>query len=529
MLPNGSRNALTPGVHTWKLSYGAIGTVLLGFLMRVYLFAFNPTISPDGFLYIQQAKALYFGLFDQVLACYMYLAPYPILVALVYPVLGDWVVGAQWVNIFFSTLTIIPFYWLLRRFFGDMTAWITLMVFALLPEYVSLSRDVLRDPTFWFFSVSGLYLFILHMEKRSFKWLLLSSVCLTIGAWARIEATLFIIVSIVFLLFLNKTYRWKDMFFFLVPYIAIAATSIILAHFRAIDLIELLKPQRLLSLPLGVISNYDALREQLYKLYNTELITVSPYFIPQVRKILWFIPLGTLLAQLAETLLFLFFILLFVGMVFWTKRLKTDRRVLYLWILSIMSLALLYVQIIYYWHFNSRFLAVFLFPSFIFIGTGIKRLTTFFSSRFQLRNNLEYAIMIAIILALLLPKTLRANFSEDKLVFNEIGNYIAERENNSRPVSVCGAFKDVRVINFYANVNSPGAPCLKNTAIFKNTDAKELKQVLIQDFDYFIWDQQGWKNKEIEKLSLDIEKHFIKLQEWPSNRWGKLILYEVVR
>jgi len=529
IFPNDFKSPLTPGVHAWKLSYGAIGVVLLGFLVRVYLFAYNPAISIDGFLYIQQAKALYLGLFDQVLSCYMYLPPHPILVALFYPVIEDWVITSQWINIFFSTLTIIPFYWLLRRFLGDMTAWITLMVFALLPEYVSFSRDVLRGPLFWFFSVSGLYLFILHMEKRSFKLLLLSSVCLTIGAWDRIEATLYVFVSILFLLFLNKTHRWKDMFFFLAPHLVIATTSIILAHFRDIDLIELLKPERLLALPLGVISNYDALREQLYKMYNTELITVSPYFIPQVRKILWFIPFGTMLAQLAETLLYLFFVLLFAGMVFWTNRLKTDRRVVYLFTLSIMSLILLYNQIIYYWHFNSRFLALFLFPSFIFIGSGIERLAAFISSRFQLRQNLEYAIIFTIILALLLPKTLRANFSEEKLVFNEIGNYIAQRENNSRSVSVCGAFKYVNIVNFYANVNFPGAPCFKSNTILKKTDANELKEALLQNFDYLIWDQHGWNNKDIKNISFDLEKHFFKLREWPSERYGKLILYEVVK
>ena len=75
MQPSGDpRNTPIPEAPIWKLSHGALGVLLLGFLARVYLFAANPIINPDGFLYIQQAKAFYFGLFDQVLACYKYLS-----------------------------------------------------------------------------------------------------------------------------------------------------------------------------------------------------------------------------------------------------------------------------------------------------------------------------------------------------------------------------------------------------------------------------------------------------------------------
>ena len=450
-----------PGLHVWTLSHGATGTLILCFLARVYLFAVNPIINPDGFLYIQQAKALHHGLFNQVLDCYEYLSPYPIFIAMVYRVVGDWVLSAQWINIFFGTLTIIPLYWLLKRFFQDATAWVTAMVYALLPAYVLVSRDVLRGPSFWFFAVTGLYLFVLHQEARRTRWLLLSSICFAMGAWSRIEGSLFIIVSSVFLLFLNGKHRWKDILVFLAPYIAVAAIGILFAQLQGIHLMELLKPGRILSRPIEFFSRYGTLRAQLKLIYDTDLVNAAPYFFPRVRNLVWFIALGTLIIQLAETLLYLFFILLAVGMVSGTAQLRTDRRVAYLWTLSILGLVLLYSQIIYNWAMTSRFLAVFLFPAFIFMGAGIERMTAFLSSRFRLRGNAGCAIMCAIIMALLLPKNLRANFAEGKLVFKQIGSYIAERENHSRPVSVCGAFKRVRAIHFFANVDVSGHPVSK--------------------------------------------------------------------
>ena len=527
--PNGPQKTPITGVHSWNLSFGAAITVVLGFLVRVYLFARNPIINPDGILYIQQAKALYFGLFDQVLNCYYYLSPYPLLVAFWYRFLGDWVIAAQWVNIIFSTLTIIPLFWLLKRFFPDSNAWITAMVYALLPAYALAGTWVIRDPVFWFFAVTGLYFFILHMEKRSFLWLMLSSICFAAGAWFRMEGSLFILVSSLFLLYSGKKHLWKDLAVFMAPYVIAATAGILLVHFRDIDLMELLKPERLLSRPLDFFTQYSTLRAQLKTLYDNDLVNSAPFFFQRVRNLIWLIALGTLLVQLAETLFYLFFILLAVGMVTWTKRLKTDPRVVSLGTLSILSLALLYSQIIYNWAMTSRFLAVFLFPAFIFIGAGIERMATFLSSRFHLRGNHVYAIIVVIILSLLLPKILRTNSDEDKLVYREIGAYIAGREDNSRVISICGGFKQVKTIHFFANVNFPGAPCFENGAILKRTDPNGLKIMLKHRCNYWVCYQKNCKENAIETLSADTGKQLNQLGEWPSERLGKIILYEVVQ
>jgi hypothetical protein len=530
---NNTNHQLSPparsGVHAWRLSYGAAGVLLAGFLTRIYLLTHNPIVNPDGFYYIQQAKALHYGLFGQILNCYKYLSPYPIFIALAYRLLGNWVLAAQWVNIFFGTLTIIPLYWLLKRFFEEKTAWISVMVYALLPAFVLVSSDLLRGPTFWFFGTAGLYLFTLYLENRRPLPLLLSSICFAVGAWSRIEGGLFIIVSAAFIMLLNRGHRLRDLALFLVPYFLAGAAGLLAAHLRGLDLQELLKPERLFVYITGFFDNYRLLREQLRPLADIKTVINAGSFFPEVRHLVWLIALDALIVQMAETLFYFFFLVLIVGLTVWTARIKNDRRVAYLWILSLSGFALLYAQIIYSWYMTSRFLAVFLFPAFIFMGAGIEWITGFLSSRCRLRGNWGNAAMVLLILAFLLPKNLWANFEPDKLVFHEIADYIVGREHFTRPVSVCGAFKRIRVIHFFANVDFPGAPCFEEDSILKQPDEKALKQIPMRGFDYFVWNQDNWKNIRIESLSPDIAKHFSRLREWPSGRVGKLVLYKVIK
>lgn len=512
----------------WSISRCALCILIMGFIARVYLFAVNPIINPDGFLYIQQSKALYFGLFDQVLACYKYLSPYPILIALFYRVLGDWVTAGQWVNIIFGTLAILPLYWLLKRFFTDNIACLAVIVFALLPSCVEASTWIIRGPLFWFFSLMGLFLFVLILEKPRSSLLVLSSTCFAIGAWSRIEGSLFIIVSAIFLLFVDRKNRLKNLIAFLLPYIFAGMAGAFASHLTDIDLMALLKPGRILTRPMEFFTHYGMLREQLKTLYDTQLVSSADYFFPRVRNLIWWIALGTFLTQAAETLLYLFLILLVIGFVSWMPRIKSDRRTTYLFVLFVLSIALLYSQIIVNWVMNSRFLLIFLFPAFVFIGAGIGQMISLLKQRFQFGDARIYLMVGAIFLALLLPKTIFSNYDKGKLVFREIGNFIAARENDARVISVCGAFKQVRTIQFFVNVDRHYASCFDQGSILKRTNTKALLSAMIRNCDYFVWDQKNWQGKSIDSIMADGKK-YLKLNEWQSDILGRVVLYEVIQ
>ncbi|MBN1931458.1 MAG: glycosyltransferase family 39 protein [Desulfobacterales bacterium] len=511
----------------WNVSRTAALIIFLGFVLRLYSFLHHPLINPDGTLYIQQAKALYFGLWDSVLNCYPYLSNYPIFIAIGYKIFGNWVLSAQSVSLFFGTLTLLPIYWMLRRFFNETVSCLVLLIFGVLPSFVQLSHDVLRGPVYWFFSMLGLYLFILQLEKKNKLFGLFSSLCFMMGAWARIEGFLFILVSIIYLILSRQDKKWQQTFFFLLPFIVFSFFSIFYVVFSAHDILTLLKPERILSRGVEFLSRYQDLRQNLEALADQNPIGFSPFFLPRVRNLIWLIALGTVCVQIVETLFYFFFIVLILGIVQWIRQIPKDSRLIYLSLLSISALIVLYFQVIYNWAMASRFVYLFLFPALIFMGAGLEKIANFLNRHFQLKKMSSYALICLAVLIIALPKTIRAHWAEDKLVFKEIGEFIADRENNKRAVSVAGAFKRVRCIHFYANLNYPGAPCFETSMVIKNTDSEAFEWIIALGVNYFVWDAKSWHKEGLNQFLKHPDQVFMKVKEWNSSRRGRLILYEI--
>lgn len=514
---------------TLRLPLSAWYVLLAGFSVRMYLYYQIPLINPDGFLYIQQAKALYFGLSDQLMSCYSYLSPYPMVVCMAYGLFGDWVTAAQSVNIFFGTLALIPFYWLLRRFFENGTAILTTLAFALLPAYALVSTDALRDPMFWFFGITGLYLFILHIEKRHPLLLLCCSLCLSVAAWARIEGILYILVSAAYLPFLKNRHKWTDLLIFLSPSLFSLAVILVIASVSGLNGFDMLNPKRILDLPLGVISQYESIRDELKTLYQPDMFSVSKYFFDRIRSLVWIIAFIALIVLIVETLLYVFFLFLVAGVVSRAHRIWTDTGLCYVAIICISAMVLLYFHTFCLWHAAARQLAVFLLPAFVFIGAGMEICQTYLTNRFRCKPATAVAILITVIMLTFVPKILRANYDRDKLIFTEIGRFIAHREAGERAVSVCGAFERVIDVHFYANVNTRWAPCFDDGALFHRTSTELLQLIRSQKYDYFIWDEKGWQNGGLDPAAVNSAFGFIKIREWQSRKIGKLILYEVTK
>ncbi|AOY58133.1 uncharacterized protein Dmul_13580 [Desulfococcus multivorans] len=515
-----------PSVH--RPSMMGFLALFAGLLARAYLYWMDPLISSDGFLYVQQARALYFRDFDQLLSCYDNVSCYPVFVAAAFSLFGEWVIAGQMTSLFFGTLSLLPLYWILRRFFVEPTASITLLIFALLPVFVWLSRDVLRDPTYWCFSLFGLYFFLRHIEHRRPMGLFISSICFLMGAWARIEGCLFILASACYLIFSCRPEKWRDLFIFFSPYIVAAAAGILYSQVAGIETMDVLKPERLLTRPGEFLSKYREIRDHLTALVRENPTPISPYFFDWVRHLVWFLPFAILMVQITETLFYLFFIILISGIVVWRHEILRDRRLIFLAALSIAALMVLYMQIVYNWSMTDRFIALFLFPAFVFLGAGVSCSASALSTYFKLTPKKAHILMCVIVLAVFVPKILRANYDTEKLIFSEIGEFIAQKEKNQRVVSVAGNFKELRAVHFYANRNYPGAPCFEDgISILKQSDRASLVFVLSHGFDYFVWNEKAWQNGYPETLLPERQGQFQKLRQWSSAREGDLILYEV--
>ena len=133
-------------------------------------------------------------------------------------------------------------------------------------------------------------------------------------------------------------------------------------------------------------------------------------------------------------------------------------------------------------------------------------------------------------LAFALPENLDSR-EADKLVFKRIGELIAEREGNSRVISIA-APHSIRWISFYANVNYRGAPCPERNQDIENIIGKNygefVQNLRRRGIRYFLWEEKHWPKESSYLITTGNKKDFIKLGAWSHPDTGSLILFKVI-
>jgi hypothetical protein len=258
-----------------------------------------------------------------------------------------------------------------------------------------------------------------------------------------------------------------------------------------------------------------------------------PHFLEKARNMIWLIALGTVAKHVLDAYFYPFFILFFlVGLVSARRKRKEDPRILYLALNSSFALLLLYTHLIQTWMIFHRFAALFLLPSFVFLGYGMDRIIQIFQTRFNLKIPLTLFIIVMFILMFSLPKNLKPNES-DKLVFKEIGQLIAEIEGNDREIGVAAASSWTMChISFYANLKYKGAVCpVKHCDIERFARSNEvafLANLKEAGVEYFLWEEKSWSKKWFDFLQKQTPKRLIEIGEWSHADTGRLVLFRVI-
>mgnify|MGYP006289284565 CR=1 FL=1 len=511
--------------NPWTISHFAAGVILVGLIIRLFTFQQTLVVNTDAIFYIQQAKAVYYGLADRITSGYPYLTNYSLFIVIGYLLLGDWITAASGVSIFFGTLVLIPLYWLSRRFFDEKISILALLTMALSPSFVNMSRDVLRGPTCWFFMMIGIFLFVLHLERRRPAHLLIGCTCLLLSAWARIEVLLFPCVSALFLLFKGGRTRWKDLIWFLSPAFLMVAVALGKVFFFHMQPLALIGPERIIERLTVLADRYDMVRTMLSQLIDQQYPGhIYKYFLEKVRNLVWLIAIGALFVQITRAFFFPFFLLFIGGGISARTRVLRDSRLGYLTSLSGAALLLLFAQVIYLWAMFDRWIALFLFPAYVFIGFGLIALINAASKKIRWKPAWIYVMVMVVVVTVSLPKNLRFSIRDEKLVFAEIGRFIADREQGNLPVSIAGTFKEILLVDFYTHLNFKGAPVFDRNLILEKEKSEWIETIANEKTDYFIWDEESMGNTEANW----IQQHPVTpVNEWRSEKLGKLILYRV--
>lgn len=510
----------------------AVLVILLGFAIRLFNFQYTYIINPDGVLYIHQARAIYYGLWDSILTCSMgFLSNYSILIVGFYKIFGDWVVAAKSVSFIFGSITLILLYLLIGRFFNDNITLLATLVFALMPDFVDRCADVVRGPVYWFWSVLGLYLFVIQIKKRNYLYLLFSCLCFFMAAWARIEAILFILVSFIYLVCVKRDKRIQKIIVFVIPVVFISLFSITALTIYNKDISDLFRTHEITSKFFAPLNEYRKLDVSLSELMHQNLEGTLPHFLEKSRNLIWLIAFGTLIKGLVGAFFYPFFLIFLIGLHKIWKRIKEDRRVLYLTLSAALSLIVLYLHVMQTWMMFNRFLILFIIPSSVVLGFGLEKITDYLQTRFNFRASVALFVVAFLIVCSALPKNLQPR-ERDKLVFKEIGEFIGRREGNHSEIDVVTSLHSLRWISFYANLNYRGAPCPQKyhdfEAIVGGSYDEFVGHLKKGGVKYFLWEERHWPTKRFDFIkSLDPEDFFM-AGSWSHPDTGRLILFEVI-
>lgn len=506
--------------------------IILGFLIRLYASINTYIVNPDATLYIHQARALYYGQWDQLTSCITtYLSIYPVFIAVARAAFQDWIIAARFVSLFFGTLTLIPLYLLLYRLFRKEISALCLLVFALLPFHVNSSADIIRGPVFWLFLLLGVNFFVAQIRKNKYCLsLLLSSLSFLMASASRPEAILFIVMSSLYLFLEKQQQKINRIACFVFPILVIWLFGVFGAPSFGTHMENIFRIKEVLEKLITPLSHYELLRANLADVASTTDGLLRA-FIFKARNMVWLVAVGTLFAFVIKAFFYPFFFVFLIGVSSLPSKIKEDLCVRYLVILAGSSLILLFMHILQTWHIYKRFVAIFLLPAFIGVGYGLERIINFISSRLRLKTSIALTVVSFLILAVSLPKNLKSR-ELDKLVFKNIGEQIACIEGNTAAVCIVSSLRTLRWVSFYANLKYPGAPCPQPYADYKEiigTSYREFLQNLKdRGIKYFIWEEKRWPSGAFDFLREFSPEDFKDFGTWSHPDTGRIILYRVL-
>jgi 4-amino-4-deoxy-L-arabinose transferase-like glycosyltransferase len=170
------------------------GLLLFGFLLRLPHLVAPYVINTDAIKYVQAASLIAQGKFWEGIQI---TGPsiYPVLISLLYPLVGDFVTAARILTVSFGILTLVPFYLLAREVFDRSTAWISCFFYCLSPAIVTISLEVVRDPVFSFFLAMFLWLMLRAFRLNRLSLFILAGLMMSFAVAIRLNGLLLILIG----------------------------------------------------------------------------------------------------------------------------------------------------------------------------------------------------------------------------------------------------------------------------------------------------------------------------------------------
>ena len=282
--------------------------------------------------------------------------------------------------------------------------------------------------------------------------------------------------------------------------------------------------------PRSLNSSYSNIQHFLLELAGKRQFSTIGLFLPEASNLLWLIALGALATTAAEAISHIYSLLFAVGFFSVQNFGKRDKRVWYLFILSIATTLTLYNEMLSHWVVEYRYFGVVIIPAAVFAGYGAKKICAYTHANFNIAEHKTLSTIVAIILIFGVAKNCQPRYL-DKLVFKKIGQVIAQTEKSSELIHIAGAsYMAVRWVSFYANPNStqiiyPSEIKKLNRSQLKNS-AMLAKNLSESNIDYFITEEK-YMNDTKSVIATDMTNFFEKKGVWYHKDTGKITLYKI--
>ncbi len=492
----------------------------LALLLRLVPLFREPLINPDGITYILQAKALYLHETKKVLEFYAYPTNLAYLISGVFHLIGDWVLSARLISLFFSLATTVPLYFLNRLFWNRATAVTITAFYVVSPLFVELSVNIIRGPEFWFLLCLGFFCFCRFLKNGQVNWRLLcfTAISFLLASWSRIEGILPLLITGGWLLLNHKSRKFSNIIAYFLPLILITCGFMSLMN---LDMIHAL-PHGITYRAVDSINRFQWLRNALTTLHNSPPPGTVPYFFSEVKQFLWLLGLGISANSILKTFGVLFFLITIFGFAKTKTKYSTPTNcqpaLTFLILMILSSGVIIYIQILLNWCDCERFVAMIYFPGLIFAGYGCN----------QILNRIEHSLpgtcpqifLILFLLLISLPKTLNRSHLSRSAVFKEAGEILKNRRPPETQIKLGATSDKIFFTHFYASLDLPSTRNpWSNCKVLKTSDLT-LETVINSGFNYLVLtDRDGGRQyflgllakadqsgNELNKISLIWEK-----------------------
>lgn len=512
--------------------------LLSGFLLRFYSAAVRGVINRDGHHYIYQAQAIFSGHWSDIVSCELkYVSIYPFLVAAANTLFRDWIVSGVCVNVIMGFATLLPLYYLLRRFFDETVCVVTVFVYALMPTFVNSSGDIVRGPVFWFFLSMGMLMFVRQWDESGGKQhfrsdLVMSCLFYMLAAGARIEATAFIAASLFYLLVAGTDRKLERILIFLSPLACLVLAVLAAALFSGHDVAARLRVEKITTEISQFIFQYRQLDGQL-KTLSMQQEGILYEFLHRVREAIWIVPFGIILHNIIESFFYPFALIYFIGFGHIRRKLRECRHGAYLLWLVFTAFCVLYIHLIQMGIMIHRFFAILMLPSCLVIAHGVEISLAFIQRRFQ-HKHITAAMVLVIFFCLTgLPKDLIPKEADGRL-YRQAARLIAENKSFDQIERIACAQRSstYEYLLLYAHRSYPDPLCGMELLVTIPADAGYDQMVSLLDnrhVRYLLYEKRYWSDRPMDLLSTAGRRDFRLLGKWRKSNNEEFMLFERIR